>query len=156
MVSGVNAEEQCRADANELLNAAVSYAKRMLKRYGEFGPFGYAIKEDGELVMVAVAQRDMPPDPAMLLELLRGQLADRGRKGTILAGATAVNVAMQQASNEGYTDALLVGIEHRNGYCVEAFVPYRIAGGWLYPVFPRLLRLGSMRVRDADAWLFAS
>ena len=149
------AEEQAHNDANELLNAAVSYARRMLKRYGEFGPFGYAIKEDGELVMVAVAQRDMPPDPSMLLELLREQLADRARKGTILAGATTVNVAMQQASEEGYTDALLVEIEHRDGYGVEAFVPYRIAGGFLYPVFPRVLRMGAMRTQNRAARIFA-
>lgn len=127
----------------------------MLKRYGEFGPFGYAIKEDGEQVMVAVAQRDMPADPAMLLDLLRGQLADRARRGTILAGATAVNVAIQQASAEGYTDALLVEIEHRDGYCVNVFVPYRVTGGFLYPVFPRILRLGTMRLQDGTARLFA-
>ena len=40
--------EQVREDANDVLNASVSYAKRMLRRYGEFGPFGVETGEESK------------------------------------------------------------------------------------------------------------
>ena len=55
--------EQVREDANDVLNASVSYAKRMLRRYGEFGPFGFMMNQDGDVKMESIAQQDMPAEP---------------------------------------------------------------------------------------------
>ncbi|MGC1362036.1 MAG: hypothetical protein WA419_17965 [Silvibacterium sp.] len=148
------ADEQSREDANELLNASVSYAKRMLRRYGEFGPFGHRMNCDGDLAIEVVAQHDMPPEPAMLLDLLYQQLAERAKKGLLLGAATASNVTMGKPSSEGYTDAVMVEIEHQSGYCVQAFVPYRITGGQLHGAFPRVVRFGTMRTQEGAPRLF--
>src|SRR5580698_6875583 len=117
-------DEQVREDANELLNASVSYAKRMLRKYGEFGPFGYRLNEDGNAVMEKIAQQEMPADAALLLSLLRQQLAEKAHRGILSSAAMASNVTIAKASEEGYVDAIMIEIEHRGGYSVKVFVPY--------------------------------
>jgi hypothetical protein len=151
----VTEDAQTRDDANELLNAAVSYARRMLRKYGEFGPFSFSLSEKRELVNETVGRKDMPPDPAMLLELLHDQLAERSGKKEIIAAATAANVTMTKASSEGFSDALLVEIEHQSGYCIKAFVPYRIGGGQFLGILPRFVRFGAVQVQNGVARLFA-
>jgi hypothetical protein len=151
----VDSEKQSRDDANELLNAAVNYAKRMLRKYGEFGPFGFSLNQQRELVNETVPRKDLPPDPAMLLQLLLDQLTERSSHKEIIAAATAANVTLAKTSEEGFSDALLVEIEHQNGYCIKAFVPYRMAGGQLLGVLPRVVRFGAVQVQNGAARLFA-
>jgi len=148
-------DAQTRDDANELLNAAVNYARRMLRRYGEFGPFGFSLNQQREVFNETVPRKDMPPDPTMLLELLQDQLTERSSKKEIIAAATAANVTLGKASAEGFSDALLVEIEHQSGYCIKAFVPYRIGGGQLHGLLPRYIRFGSVQVQNGVARLFA-
>jgi hypothetical protein len=148
-------DELVREDANDLLNAGVSYAKRMLRKYGEFGPFGYRLNDEGDVVMERIAQQAMPPDPALLLSLLRAQLAEKAQRGGLSAAAMASNVSMAKASDEGYTDAIMIEIEHRKGYAVKAFVPYKITGGQLRGFFPRVVRFGALRTQEAETQLFA-
>ena len=147
--------KQVREDANDVLNASVSYAKRMLRRYGEFGPFGFMMNQDEDVKMESIAQQDMPAEPAMLLDLLLQQLGERARRGSLRVAASASNVTMQKASNEGYADAIMVDIEHQSGYCVKAFVPYRITGGQFFGFFPRVVRFGGIRTQEGTARLFA-
>ena len=148
-------EELVREDANELLNAGVSYAKRMLRKYGEFGPFGYRLNEEGDVLMERIAQQEMPPDAALLLGLLRQQLTEKAQRGGLSAAAMASNVTMAKPSPEGYTDAIMIEIEHRSGYAVKAFVPYKITGGQLRGFFPRVVRFGAIRTQDAETQMFA-
>jgi hypothetical protein len=148
-------EAQSRDDANELLNASVQYAQRMLRKYAEFGPFAFSLDEKRELVNETAAHTDMPADPAMLLDLLHRQLAERSARHEIIAAATAANVTLNKVSEEGFADALLVEIEHQTGYCIKAFVPYKIGGGQLYGLLPRVIRFGAVRVQNGEARFFA-
>src|SRR5215813_12851701 len=127
----------------------------MLRRYGEFGPFGFSLNQQREVFNETVPRKDMPPDPTMLLELLQDQLTERSSKKEIIAAATAANVTLGKASAEGFSDALLVEIEHQSGYCIKAFVPYRIGGGQLHGLLPRYIRFGSVQVQNGVARLFA-
>jgi hypothetical protein len=148
-------ETQVREDANELLNAGLNYAKTMLRRYGQFGPFGYIMDNDGDIRLEPVSQQDMPADPAMLLELLHRQITERARRGSLQAASTATNVTLNKPSDEGYQDAVMVEIEHQDGYSVKAFVPYKITGGQFWGFFPRVVRFGSLRMQEGTAHLFA-
>lgn len=148
-------EEQMREDASAVVNACVSYAKKMLRRYGSFGPFGYRMNGDGQVALEAVAQHGMPPEPPLLLGLLYQQLGERAKKGLLLAAATASNVTMDAPSKEGFTDAVMVDVEHRSGYCMQVFIPYRIGGGQFYPIFPRVVKFGMMQARESTPRLFA-
>lgn len=148
-------DTQIRDDANELLNISVNYARRMLRRYGEFGPFAFSLDEKRELVNETTPRKDLPPDPALLLELLQQQITERSHKKEIIAASTAANVSLSKPSAEGFTDALLVEIEHQNGYCVKAFVPYRIGGGQIFRLLPRHIRFGAAQIQDGVARFFA-
>jgi hypothetical protein len=146
--------EQTREDANEVLNASVSYAKKMLRRYGEFAPFGHRMNLDGDVALEVVTQHEMPPEPAMLLELLYAQLGERAKKGLLIAASTASNVTMGKPSEEGFTDAVMVEIEHRDGYCTRAFVPYKMTGGQFHRLFPRVVKFGTLRIDEGSHRLF--
>jgi hypothetical protein len=148
------AGDAVREDANEVLNASVTYAKRMLRKYGQFAPFAYRMKEDGDIALEVVAQHDMPPEPAMLLDLLYQQLGERAKKGLLLASAVASNVSMGKPSKEGHTDAVMVEIEHNSGYAMRAFVPYRITGGQVHGFFPRVVRFGALLTQEGAPRLF--
>jgi len=54
-----NDEDQDRAAANELLNSAMDYARRVLKRYGEIGPFAFSMNDDGSVSRDGVAVEQM-------------------------------------------------------------------------------------------------
>ena len=148
-------DAQTRDDANELLSAAVNYARRMLRKYGEFGPFAFSLNGQREVINETVPRKDMPPDATMLLELLHDQLAELSGRKEIIAAATAANVTLAKASSEGFADALIVEIEHQSGYCIKAFVPYRIGGGQFLGILPRYIRFGAVQVQNGEARLFA-
>lgn len=148
-------DAQTRDDANELLSAAVNYARRMLRKYGEFGPFAFSLNGQREVINETVPRKDMPPDATMLLELLQDQLAELSGRKEIIAAATAANVTLAKASSEGFADALMVEIEHQSGYCIKAFVPYRIGGGQFLGILPRYIRFGAVQVQNGEARLFA-
>jgi hypothetical protein len=154
VIAEMQSEEQIREDADEVLNAGVSYAKRMLRKYGQFAPFGYRMNEDGKVQLEVVAQQDMPPEPAMLMELLYQQLAERAGKGLLRASAIASNVAMNRPSKEGFADAVMVEIEQDSGYSMRAFVPYGITGGQFHGFFPRVIRFGAMQTEESKPRLF--
>jgi hypothetical protein len=142
-------EKQVRRDANDLLNAIMNYARRMLVKYGEFAPIGFSLSPDRKLHNETTAHKDLPADPALLLDLLERQLAERAGKGEIIAAAAGANVTLDKPTPEGQTDAVMVEIEHQSGYSIKALVPYRMSGGFLRNIFPRLVRFGGIRVQDA-------
>lgn len=146
-------KQESRDEANELLNEAVSYARRMLKRYGEFGPFAFSMKQDGSMSMEA-GFHDGPPDPALMLDLLTSGMMEKAQRGRIRAGASAANVTLKQPSEEGYLDGVRIEIEHQDGYCVEAFVPYKITGGQLRGLLPRRLVFGKIQAVVVKPRLF--
>lgn len=147
--------EQVREDANELLNFCISYAKRMLRRYGEFAPFGYRMNPEGDTAIETIAQHQLPADPPMLHSLLRQQLLERAQRGSLAAAALASNVSLAKTSDEGFTDAVMIEIEHRGGYAIQAFVPYKITGGQLRGFFPRIVRFGTLKTQEGTAQLFS-
>lgn len=148
-------DEQAHEIANDLVSAAVNYARRALKKFGEFGPFGFSMHADGEIARETLGAVDLPADPTMLLDLLRRHLSERAQKNEIIAAATATNVSMTQPSDEGFTDAVLVEIEHQNGYSIQAFIPYRMRGGQYWKIFPRIVKFGAVRVQNGSIRIFA-
>ena len=84
---GAGRERKIREDANDVLNASVSYAKRMLRRYGEFGPVWLRDESGWRVKLEAIVQQDMPAGCPLLLDLLQQQLTERARRGALQATA---------------------------------------------------------------------
>ena len=152
--SAKSGEERGRRVANQLLNATMTYGRLILRRYGELGPFGFAMDREGNIARETLEIPRLPTDPNRLWKLLDEHIADRARRGLIQAAAMAANVTLDEPSAEDYRDAVLVDIETAHGYAVRTTIPYRIYGGQVHNLLPRRIALGKMQVEDAVPRLF--
>lgn len=141
--------------ATQLLNGSLAYARLILRRYGELAPFGFSMDREGQIARETLELPRLPRDPARLWSLLADHMVERARRRFIQAAALAANVSLAQPSAEGYTDAVVLHIEHESGYSVEVTVPYRIYGGQFRNVLPRRVALGKMTLEDAAARIFS-
>lgn len=145
-----------RRAATQLLNASMSYARLILRKYGELAPFGFAIDREGQIARETLDLPKVPRDPARMWKLLAEHMQDRARRGRIQAAAMVANVTLAQPSAEGYTDAMVLNIERDNGYALEVTVPYRIYGGQLKNVLPRRIALGRMEAEETVSRIFTA
>ncbi len=140
--------------ATQLLNAAISYGRLILRKYGQLAPFAFSRDREGQIVRETLDIPKLPRDPERLWKLLTGHVADRVLRGQIEGVALCANVTLARASAEGYTDAVIVNIEQESGHAVEVTVPYRIHGGQLKNLLPRRIALGKMVVEETQPRMF--
>lgn len=144
--------------ANQLLNASMTYARLILRKYGELGPFGFAVDREGNVKRETLDIPRLPRDPARLWKLLGEHMAGQISRGNLEAVAMAANITLPEPSREGYADGVLVEIEveieHQSGYAIDITVPYRVYGGQLRNLLPRRVALGEMLAEERSARLF--
>lgn len=141
--------------ATQLLNAAMTYARLILRRYGELGPFGFSISPAGEISRETLEIPRLPRDPQRQWKLLADHMAERARRGAVHAVALAANVSLAVPSAEGYLDAVELSIEVAGGYAVRVTVPYRLYGGQLRNLLPRRVAVGKVVMEEAVNRVFA-
>jgi hypothetical protein len=147
-------EEQNRAAANKLLDAAMLYARRILRRFGEIGPFAFSMQEDGSVSRETLERPHLPADPESLWKILHGHVRERASRGEIQAVAVAANIILAQPSEEGYSDAIVFQIERRGGYAGKVTVPYQMYGGQLWTIIPRRIAQGNVTVQEMAPTIF--
>ncbi|HEX3984986.1 MAG TPA: hypothetical protein VHX13_00140 [Acidobacteriaceae bacterium] len=140
--------------ATQLLNAVMSYARLILKQYGELGPFGFAIDREGQVARETVELPRLPRDPERLWKLLAEHMKEQVRRGRVKALAMAANVTLAQPSEEGFVDAVVMEVEQETGSAMEITVPYRIYGGHLKNLIPRRIDVGKVQVEERDCRIF--
>ena len=151
-----NVEEQDRAVANELLDIAMSYARRVLRHYGEIGPFAFSMQEDGSVSRETLESSRLPADPASVWKILHGHVRERARRGEIQAVAIAANITLAQPSEEGYSDAIVFQIERQGGYACKVTVPYQMYGGQLWTLIPRRVAQGNVTMHEMTPTIFTT
>jgi hypothetical protein len=151
-----NDEDQDRAAANELLNIAMDYARRVLKRYGEIGPFAFSMNDDGSVSRETLDRPQLPADAESLWKILHDHVSERAHRGEIQAVAVAAIVTLAQPSQEGYSDGVVFHIERRGGYAIKVIVPYALYGGLLWNLIPRRVVNGKINVREIPATIFTA
>lgn len=149
-------QDKTHRRSTQLLNASVSYARLILRRYGEIAPFGFVLDREGEVYRQTLELPRLPRDPERLWKLLGERMAERARRGAIQALAMGANVTLAEQSAEGYADALILTIEHESGEALEVTIPYRIYGGQLRNLLPRRIALGKMVVMEKTSSVFNS
>lgn len=142
--------------ATQLLNASMSYARLILRRYGQLAPFAFAMDREGQIARQTLDIPRLPRDPERLWKLLAEHIANRVRRRQIQAVAMCANVALAAPSAEGYTDAVILTIEQESGHALQVTVPYKIYGGQLHNLLPRRIALGQTLVEEADPRFFDS
>ena len=150
----VTQQERDQKVANDLLNAVMTFARLVLRRYGELGPFGFSMDNERNIERVKIDIPRLPRDPARLYRLLQDDLAKDVGRGAIQAAAMAANISLSEPSKEGYSDAVLLHIEEKSGYCTEAVIPYRMIGGQGWGLLPRRIVFGQIQASDSKAVLF--
>jgi hypothetical protein len=140
--------------ATQLMNAAMTYARLILRRYGELGPFGFSMNHEGEIAREVLEIPRLPQDPARQWKLLAEHAAERARRGKVQAVALAANVSLAVPSAEGYVDAVEMAIEVAGGYAIQVTVPYRIYGGHLRNLLPRRIAVGKVTMEEMAGRIF--
>ena len=112
-----------RAELDALLEELLKFAQQMLKKQGEFFPFGGTISSQGELGLTAADTGGERPEPQGVIELLAGGMRAQATAGQIRAAAICYD---SRFTPEGgaKTDAIAVSLEHRDGDAVLVMLPY--------------------------------
>src|SRR5580698_7631415 len=117
------------ADINELLNTplGLAFAKKLLKDYGEFYPFGVAMGLDGKIIAVGAGAgdgNDNPP-PGELIDLMIVHFKQEAGGGQLRAAAIFYDVLTLPPGQAEKCDAICASLEHQSGEAYDAFAPYK-------------------------------
>ena len=121
---------RAKQDSEELVNAVLPLAEKMLIQYGEFYPFGGYMKPDGTIVDVGAVDDDTEhPASKDLIYTLRSSFQEMARINECKAVAVVFNVGVTLPKSNRKSDAIQACIEHKDGYSVEVFFPYQVIDG---------------------------
>jgi len=121
--------QSTREDANELMTHALGFAEQQLENYGEFFPFGIAMKPNGEIVLVAGHDGTERPPSQDVIDLLNAGFKNGAISGEYKATALTYNVRITLPNTGQPSDALNVALDHLNDYSALVFLPYSISDG---------------------------
>ncbi|MFC4858643.1 hypothetical protein [Actinophytocola glycyrrhizae] len=110
--------EHVQSDLDRLLNTVLRFADEMLRRHGEFHPYGVAMTRDGdEQVFAADTAEVEDPNPSeVLTSLVSGMSAE---SNDLRAAALVSDVTSER------TDAVMVHLEHADSMAITVLLPYR-------------------------------
>jgi len=135
-------------DLDELLNAALPFARKMLLKRGEFHPFGVSLSPTGVSTMAGVWDGREPPPATDVITELREVFREKAAGGGLKACAICFDARVVPPGATAKTDAIGVELEHESGEAVQVFLPY--AKGW----FGRI-RYGELFASQGKRFAFA-
>ena len=113
-------KEECEI----LLDPLLSTAENLLAKNGEFYPIGAVLSNDTVAAFTAVHSENECPDSKQVIQDLISAHKQMAQKNEIKASGIAWNAVI--ASDGKKTDAIIVSLEHRDGYSVIVGLPYKI------------------------------
>ena len=117
---------EARADYDSLLNALMPFAEQMLKKHGEFFPFGAAVSPTGEVTAHATYDgNELPPSEEVIASLTKS-FQSEAREGKIRAAGICYDGRIIQGDKK--VDAIMMTMEHQSGNASKVCVPY--TKGW--------------------------
>jgi len=120
---------RAKDDCNQLINATLPFAEKMLREYGEFLPFGAQMLLDGEIVSVGADDGEDQSRSQNLIELLKDAFKAGADKGDLIATALVYDVRTMPPGAVQKSDAIALNLDHSDNYSVTVFFPYEITGG---------------------------
>ena len=112
-------------DLDTLMNAAIPFAQQMLRKYGEFYPFGVSMNAEGEIMMDAGYNGVERPASQELIDLLTDAYREKARSGGLRAAGICADVRVIPPGQSHKSDAIRVSLEHHNGEAVDVILPYK-------------------------------
>jgi hypothetical protein len=121
-----NSESQ-KQDLERLLSAAVPFAEEMLKRHGEFYPYGSTMDSEGKISATSGYTGTEHPASTELIGLLKAAFTRDAKAGKIMACALVYDVKTLPPGKIEKIDAIRVDLDHRDGMSLAVVFPYAIA-----------------------------
>jgi hypothetical protein len=108
-----------------LFNTLLQFAQTMLRKHGEFYPFGAIMTSSGEIRHIAarIESDDHPPSQP-LIDLLTETFKNQATKGELRAAGICYDVLTIPPGENEKRDAICCNLEHYSGETVDVFVPY--------------------------------
>ena len=121
-----------KQEAESLTTELLPFAQQLLRRHGEFYPYGGLLHADGSVVHVGAEDPDAPtPDAASMTETLRRRLREGVEQSGARAAAIVCWARVTPPGGAHPSDAIEVLVQHREGYCANVFFPCQLKGGRL-------------------------
>jgi hypothetical protein len=113
---------EAREDYKALLELLMPFAEQMLKKNGEFFPFGAAVSTQGEVEACAAYDGKETPPSEQVIALLTQGLQSRARGAEIRAAGICCDGRIVQDGKK--VDAVIISLEHASGNATKTCVPY--------------------------------
>jgi hypothetical protein len=121
--------------AEQLMNEGIPLAQQLLREHGEFYPYALGMAHDGTIKHVAATDGTEKPKSKNLISILEESFQDDVKRRLYKAIALFLDVVVQNPNTNTKTDAIQIGLEHIDNYCVNIFVPYsKQSGSIVYDV----------------------
>lgn len=104
-----------RTDFDELVMPLLGLAESMLANSVEFRPFGARLAAGGQMALIDVAPTLKSPSNPLIVDALYATFRLEARAGTIRACAVCWDALVPREAGGGMTDAIAIGLEHRDG-----------------------------------------
>ena len=112
-----------RDELDALLDPLLKFAQEMLRKQGEYYPFGGTITSEGQVSLTAADTGDERPASQEVIELLASGMRAQAKAGRIRAAAICYDSRFTPEGGEK-TDAIAVALEHRDGDAALVMQPY--------------------------------
>ena len=112
-----------RDELETLLDPLLDFAQQMLRKNGEFFPFGGTISIDGQVNLTAADADDERPASQDVIDLLASGMRTQAAAGQIRAAAICYDSRFG-LEDGAKTDAIAVSLEHQAGDAVLVMQPY--------------------------------
>lgn len=122
--------QEGKAESQELMDAVLPLAEKLLTEHGEFFPYGGAMTPEGNVVSISAYDGDEHPPSSALIDMLQKAFHASAQNGEYKATALVYDVRIRLASGEP-SDAIAIALDHKSGYSVVVLLPYSIIGGEL-------------------------
>jgi len=126
---GANVQEG-KAESQELMDAVLPIAEKLLTEHGEFFPYGGAMTPEGQIVDVAAYDGNERPPSSEVINMLQKAFQTAAKNKDYKATALVYDVRVQLANGEP-SDAIAIALDHESGYSVVVLLPYTLNGGQL-------------------------
>ncbi len=141
-------KESPKQQCERLMDTVLPFAEDMLKRRGEFFPFGGAMNLAGKIINEGAWTGEEHPPSVDVIKVLHEAFKKGAKRGEFLATALVYDVRVVPPGKSAKTDAVAVDIDHRDGISQTVIYPYSLKDGRLsfgetyaipmqHPVFER-------------------
>ena len=118
-----------KAECEQLLDALLPFAEKMLREHGEFYPYGGTMDPSGNINHSAAHDGTSHPQSAALIDLLRAGFNEGASRGEYKATALVYDVRVVPPGSKSKTDAIAVELDHRDDYSALVYFPYTLESG---------------------------